>query len=308
MSKDEFMRQLEQLLDDVAEEEKREALSYYQSYFEDAGAENEERILTELESPKKVAATIKADLGMETDAGAVKAGLGMETDAGIFTEHGFEDRRFEQKHPISIRKDANGQQSQEQSGPENSKGAAYDYQKSSGYDHPEDSGYDYQKSSGYDYQKSSGYDHPEGSGYDYQKSSGYGNSFSNSGDGRSTYSGRSGMEVLLIIVIAVVTSPIWLGAVAGIGGAVLGLAISVVCVTGAFYITGGVLFGIGIGQLITGSLAVGFALAGVGLLLLALAVLATILCVWVCGKLVLWLCEIVRRLWRSIFSGKEQRV
>ena len=63
MSRDEFMRQLEQLLEDVAEEEKKEALSFYRSYFEDAGVENEERILKELESPEKVAATIRA--GME---------------------------------------------------------------------------------------------------------------------------------------------------------------------------------------------------------------------------------------------------
>lgn len=294
MSREEFMRQLERLLEDVPEEEKREALSYYQSYFEDAGVENEERILTELESPQKVAATIKADLGMETGAGAAKADLGMEGDAGVYTEHGFEDSRFEQKHPISIRKDTNGQQSREPSGQGNSQGDAYEY--------------DYQKSSGYDYKKNSGYDYQKSSGYDYQKGSGYGNSSSNSGDGRSTYSGRSGMEILLIITIAVITSPIWLGAITGIGGAVLGLAVSAICVTGALYITGGVLFGIGIGQLITGNLAVGFALAGVGLLLLALAVLATILCVWCCGKLIPWLLEILRRLWRSIFSGKEQRV
>ena len=65
MSREEFMRQLEALLTDISEEEKREALSYYRSYFEDAGEENEERILKELESPQKVAATIKADLGME---------------------------------------------------------------------------------------------------------------------------------------------------------------------------------------------------------------------------------------------------
>ncbi len=37
MSRNEFMMQLEWLLEDVAEEEKKEALSYYRSYFEDAG-------------------------------------------------------------------------------------------------------------------------------------------------------------------------------------------------------------------------------------------------------------------------------
>mgnify|MGYP006922406466 FL=1 len=63
--------------------------------------ENEARILRELESPEKVAATIKTDLGMETGPESIKTDLGMETDTGVFTEHGFEDSRFEQKHPIS---------------------------------------------------------------------------------------------------------------------------------------------------------------------------------------------------------------
>ena len=43
MRKEEFMKQLETLLADISEEEKREALSYYWSYFDDAGEENEER-------------------------------------------------------------------------------------------------------------------------------------------------------------------------------------------------------------------------------------------------------------------------
>ena len=47
MSREEFMKQLETLLSDVPEEEKREALEYYRGYFEDAGEENEERILKE---------------------------------------------------------------------------------------------------------------------------------------------------------------------------------------------------------------------------------------------------------------------
>lgn len=93
MSRDEFMRQLEQLLEDVAEEEKKEALSFYRSYFEDAGVENEERILKELESPEKVAATIRAGTGMDGAAGT-----------GEYTERGFEDHRFDKKQPVDIRK------------------------------------------------------------------------------------------------------------------------------------------------------------------------------------------------------------
>lgn len=266
MSREKFMMQLEQLLADVSEEEKREALSYYRSYFEDAGIENEERILKELESPEKVAATIKADLGMDQAGGM-----------GEYTERGFEDSRFEQKHPVDIRKGTEYKKSQSQ-------GQSF----SQSYSNPEEK-YEYK----YDYED--------------KKKTGSRNGSSNSGDGRSTYSGRTGAEILLIVAIAIITSPVWIGIVGGVGGGILGLAISVVCIAGSFYIAGIVLFGLGIGQIATGGLAMGFALTGVGLLILALAVLGTILCVWVCGKLLPWICRLIGRLWNSIFSGRERR-
>ncbi len=116
------------------------------------------------------------------------------------------------------------------------------------------------------------------------------------------------MEILLIIIIAVVTSPVWIGLVTGGGGVLLGLAIAAVCVAGSLFVAGFALAGIGIGQLATGSLPIGFALTGAGLLLLAVAVLAAILCVWMCGKFVPWVLRLIGKLWNSIFSGKEKRV
>ncbi len=104
MRKEEFMRQLEALLSDISEEERREALSYYRNYFEDAGEENEERILRELESPEKVAATIKADLRME-QGDNTSAYTEQKTEAGMYTERGFFDERFqEHKQAVDIQK------------------------------------------------------------------------------------------------------------------------------------------------------------------------------------------------------------
>lgn len=54
MKREEFLKQLEQLLDGISEEEKADALAFYRSYFEDAGEENEESVIAELESPEKV--------------------------------------------------------------------------------------------------------------------------------------------------------------------------------------------------------------------------------------------------------------
>lgn len=62
MNRKEFMRQLELLLSDISEDERREALDYYESYFDEAGEAEEASVIQKLGSPGKVAAIIKADL------------------------------------------------------------------------------------------------------------------------------------------------------------------------------------------------------------------------------------------------------
>ncbi len=397
MSREDFMRQLEMLLADVPQEEKQEALSYYQSYFEDAGTENEARILRELDSPQKVAATIKADLGMEAGE-----------SVGEYTEHGFMDSRFQDRQEIKVAVEPSREQAGKAQGAEE-KGKPGAYQRegeTSGYQNQgtyrqeeEASSYQNQDTYGQEEEASSYQDQstygqggeafgsqeqggyrqgegnsnyqrgyrPEGNGSDrdasgqgesagyqqgngtggnngYRSASGYAESggyqegsrsrgdgsywepFGNGGSGdygdpsgtggntsygnrsRSTYNGSQLGRILLLVAIAVLTSPAWLGLLGGVGGLVIGLAVTVVCLTGAFFIVGGVLFGVGIGQMATGSLAIGFALSGVGMLTLALAILCTLFCVWVCGKLFPWFLRAVRGLWRGFFSRKEQRL
>lgn len=64
MKKEEFLKKLELLLQDISEEERKDALAFYRSYFEDAGEGNEENILRELVSPEKVAEDIKKNLNV----------------------------------------------------------------------------------------------------------------------------------------------------------------------------------------------------------------------------------------------------
>ncbi len=85
MNRTEFMTELAALLQDIPVEERREAMQYYNDYFDDAGPENEQQVIDELESPKKVAANIKAD--MKENA----------KERGEFTENGYSDPQFEQK-------------------------------------------------------------------------------------------------------------------------------------------------------------------------------------------------------------------
>lgn len=216
MNREEFMKQLENLLDDVPEEEKREALAYYRGYFEDAGEENEERILKELESPEKVAQTIKTDLGMEKEE-------------------------------------------QEKNTKESDTAASFDSEKER---------------------------------------------FDNRNNDKAG-------KILLIVILAVLTSPIWVGVVGGlfggalgIAGGILGIAIAGIAIAGAFYITGAAIIGIGISQLVVGGIATGMAMIGAGLLILALAILATIACVWLYGRFIPWLIRGFVTLCRRVFSGK----
>ena len=61
MNRIEFMETLSRLLLDIPEEDRIDALKYYNDYFDDAGSENEQNVIEELESPEKVAMKIKAD-------------------------------------------------------------------------------------------------------------------------------------------------------------------------------------------------------------------------------------------------------
>mgnify|MGYP007010212161 CR=1 FL=1 len=44
MNRKQFMEELRQLLTGISEEERVEALQYYEDYFDDAGAENEQQV------------------------------------------------------------------------------------------------------------------------------------------------------------------------------------------------------------------------------------------------------------------------
>lgn len=59
MTKYEFLGDLSRLLSDLSEEERNEALQYYEDYFADAGRDQEQSVIRELESPEKIAAKIR---------------------------------------------------------------------------------------------------------------------------------------------------------------------------------------------------------------------------------------------------------
>lgn len=85
MKRKEYMERLEQLLLVLPQEEREEALQYYSDYFDDAGIENEDRVILELGSPEEVAAKIRA---------------GFAGEYGEYSEQGYEDTRFQNNQEI----------------------------------------------------------------------------------------------------------------------------------------------------------------------------------------------------------------
>lgn len=86
MNRTEYMRELDALLHGISKEEREEAMQYYNDYFDDAGSENEEKVIEELGSPAKLAETIRAGINGNTD----------EAESyGEYGERGYQDRRFD---------------------------------------------------------------------------------------------------------------------------------------------------------------------------------------------------------------------
>lgn len=80
MNKEEFLRELAYLLQSIPDNERAEALQYYEDYFNDAGLENEQKVLEELESPRKVADNIKDGLRAGMDCRDIPEGSTQNTN------------------------------------------------------------------------------------------------------------------------------------------------------------------------------------------------------------------------------------
>lgn len=224
MGKEEFLRQLEALLSGISEEERKEALAYYRSYFEDAGESNEASIIAELESPQKVAESILKDMGID--------GSGYNAFANRDEEY--------YKNVNQTIQNLNGAQ--------------------------------------------------------------------------STKKNDAGMTGLTVALIAI-ASPIWLtlllvilSVLLAVVATLFGVAVAVVAVMVSLIFVGFVLIGVGVGFLFGGAPAVGIGLAGCGLIVLALGILAVLLVIWVFGGFLPWAFKGIWQLCKKPFDKRKERV
>lgn len=235
MSKKEFMEELEVLLGELPREEREEAIRYYESYFEEAGAEQEQVVLDELGSAGRIAAQILRDYRLENGS-------------GMYTEKGYQAQEPEKQAPIRY----------------------------------------------------SGEEKKEGQNTGETKSSGV----------YVTKKGLSGGALVAVIIIAVLTFPIWIsvlgvafGLLMGFFGASIGIVVGFGLGGIGTLICGVIFFALGLANVFTTPLAgavvmaISLLLAGIGFLMIAVAGGIIQLAIWIINGMV--------NLCSRLFHGKK---
>ena len=232
MSRNEFMEELGRLLYELPIVEREEAIRYYESYFEEAGADQEQVVLEELGSAERIAAQILRDYRMENGS-------------GMYTEQGYKETENKTNVPMQYESGENKKENES-----------------------------------------------AGSGITITKK------------------GMSGGALVAVILLAILTFPIWISVIAtafgllmGLFGAGIGITVGfsvggIACVIGAV-----VAFAMGIVKIFTvpvvgaGLIAMALILFGVGCLMIA-AVAGII-------KLIIWIVKGIINLLSRIFHGKK---
>lgn len=287
MDRAEFMRRLTALLNDVPPTEREEAIQYYNDYFDDAGEGNEQGVIASLGSPEDIAKSIKAGLA-DGDGGS----------AGEFTESGFRSYGEQRKNEVMRTQDIT-------EGPKNQNGGTQQaFGQQNTYGGPGNQGRTY---SGMGSQGNP-YGGPDRQGNAYGGADGQGNRYGQSaGNNPPPKKGMSGGMIALIVILAVLSSPIWLGILGGLFGGSVGLLAGLFGIFLAFLAIGVVMIVVGIALVITGIVAMfgmplgGMCLVGVGLILAALGLVFLWLTVLVVGTAIPALIRGIVNLCRRIF-------
>lgn len=251
MNRVEFMAQLERLLFDLPENERQDALCYYNDYFDDAGEENEGDIIQELGSPGKVAAIIRSSY------------RGGAENRGEYTENGYRDTQFSDNRQMpDARKDSDG-------GKQEERRSWWEEQR----DKRKNSNTDY---SGSESQSFHGESSENSNSHPYQEGG-----WNNQGNRRR----GPGGWVLIILALIFIGPPV-LGIGAGAFGVLFGLLGAVL----SLMISGFALAGAGVVGIVKGALlaatspATGLVAIGGGLIIFALGLLVILLFSWLLFK------------------------
>ena len=288
MNRADFMKNLAELLADMAPAEREEAIQYYNDYFDDAGTENEQSVIASLGTPEQMAKTIKAGL---FDGGS----------AGEFTEKGFSGYEQRQKDEvIELHGSAEDVREERQNG-------------------QADGDERFSKENGYGYRQEN--DRNAGYGNAGYGNAGYGNAgyanngYSNTGyenAGKKQDAGKekkkmSGGMIALLVILCIFASPFILGIGGGALGVILGLLGAFVGVLAAFAAVAVTLLVVGIAFFVLGIVVLfgtplgGLCMIGAAMICLAIGLCFLCLTVVICGTLLPAFFRGIVKLIQSIF-------
>lgn len=266
MNRAEFMRRLAELLGEVAPAEREEAIQYYNDYFDDAGEENESGVIASLGTPEELARSIKAGL---SDGGS----------SGEFTEAGFSGYMQTPKDEIIRPEDVKQKQD---NGDGYYEGAYYKRPEGDGiYGGRQDTRHYYNPYEQSGQQNGAyGQSDPGNASYGNPGASGNNTAYGASAAAKKPMSG--GMTAL-IIILAILTSPVWIGLLGGFFGVVAGILATLFALFLSFLIIGVVLVIAAIFLLVTGvGLLFGAPIAGLCVIGSGLVVFAIgLVCIWI---------------------------
>ena len=275
MNRAEFMRRLTELLGDVPPQEREEAIQYYNDYFDDAGEENESGVIASLGTPEEL-------------AGAIKAGLSDGGHGGEFTDTGFSG--YTQIHKDEMIRAG------EQSGNTNGYSGTSEQSDRRGRFYgagASGNAADGRAQTNNFYYQDAYYQRTGGKGiyggredtrkqFNPYEQPGADSAHTSGGQQAPPKQGMSGGMIVLLVIVAVLTSPLWIGAVCGLFGLAVGAVATVFSVFLAFLIIGVVLVVVAVALIILGIVVMFSApLAGISMIGTALVLFAVgLVCIW----------------------------
>ena len=319
MRKDAFIKELEYLLQDIPDEEREEAIAYYRDYLEEAGSDNEEKVIEEFGSPERAAALIRAEL-----AGNLK-------DGGSFTDSGYDDERFKDpNYQIARRLDLPERQDQNGTGQE---GKRDEYHTGETNAYQESGPRNGQKENAY--QKASEYQGAQAGAYQDAGAGTFQNGGMDSGTGAAGASGQyrekytrsrvrdphrerrpwtnGVLKFVLWVIVLILASPFILGALAVVGGlfiglisVVFGILLGLVCLIVAALVTGIALGALGIASLASLSVLDGLFLLGISFMALGCGLLGTVFMIWFFAVLLPFIWRGIKKLWGILFHRRKE--
>lgn len=278
MNRAEFIKRLEELLQNIPTEERAEAVQFYQGYFDDAGPENEALVIQELGSPEKVANQIKADI--EEFSG----------ENGEYTETGYKDERFDDRQ-MPVKKGYRYQQ------------AKWSDRESQAGSRGESQGYHYTENG--NNERAQGYHYAENEQVQENGTQANGTQANGAETNGTQPNGTQSEEkkpwtnpvlkMVLIIALILAASPVIfavaagavgvgagvLGAIFGVLCAILGLGIGLVIGAAAVMLSGIIIVVAGVAKMFSVA-SVGALTVGIGILVCVLGLVATVGTVKLC--------------------------